>query len=103
MTPFFSIVIPLYNKEPFIEKTIQSVLDQTFKDFEIIIINDGSTDKSLGEVECLNDERISIFTIINQGVSHARNHGIHKAKGHYIAFLDADDYWESEFLTETSF
>lgn len=98
MTPFFSVVIPLYNKEDFIEKTIQSVLDQAIQDFEIIIINDGSTDASLEKVELINDERIAVFTLKNQGVSHARNYGIQKAGGHYIAFLDADDYWEPEFL-----
>ena len=98
MTPFFSVVIPLFNKEHFIEKTIQSVLNQTLQDFEIIIINDGSTDASLEKVELINDDRISVFTTKNLGVSHARNYGIQKAKGHDIAFLDADDYWESEFL-----
>ena len=98
MTPNFSVVIPLYNKESFIGKTIQSVLNQTIQDFEIIIINDGSTDASLEKVGLINDERLAVFTTKNQGVSHARNYGIQKAKGHYIAFLDADDYWEPEFL-----
>lgn len=98
MTPFFSIVIPLYNKEPFIEKTIQSVLNQTIQDFEIIIINDGSTDASQAKVDDIKDDRIVIYTTKNKGVSHARNYGIHKAKGKYIAFLDADDYWSQAYL-----
>jgi len=98
MTPNFSVVIPLYNKEHFIEKTIQSVLNQTIQDFEIIIINDGSTDTSLNKVEKIEDHRISILTTKNQGVSHARNYGISKARANYIAFLDADDYWLENFL-----
>jgi glycosyltransferase involved in cell wall biosynthesis len=98
MTPFFSIVIPLYNKEPFIEKTIQSVLNQTIQDFEIIIINDGSTDASQAKVDDIKDDRIVIYATKNKGVSHARNYGIHKAKGKYIAFLDADDHWSQAYL-----
>lgn len=91
--PLFSIIIPLYNKENFIVKTIESALAQTYQDFEIIIINDGSTDKSLEQVNQIIDSRISIFTIENQGVSHARNFGISKASANYMAFLDADDLW----------
>ncbi|MCX7548180.1 glycosyltransferase family A protein [Xanthomarina sp. F1114] len=91
--PLFSIIIPLYNKENFIVKTVQSALDQTCPDFEIIIINDGSTDSSLKQVKNLTDSRIRIFNIENQGVSHARNFGITKASAEYIAFLDADDLW----------
>ncbi|EGV42621.1 glycosyltransferase family 2 protein [Bizionia argentinensis JUB59] len=91
--PFFSIIIPLYNKEHFIVNTLQSALDQTYSDFEIIIINDGSTDGSLEKINQFTDSRVSIFTIKNQGVSHARNFGISKASANYIAFLDADDLW----------
>ncbi len=91
--PLFSIIIPLYNKEHFIVKTLQSALNQTCKDFEIIIINDGSTDTSLEKIKQISDSRISVFTIENQGVSHARNFGIDKASTEYIAFLDADDLW----------
>ncbi len=70
---FFSIIIPLYNKEKFIENTIQSVLDQTFHDFEIIIVNDGSTDKSEEKVLQFKDDRILYFSKKNEGVSQTRN------------------------------
>ncbi|MDO5970927.1 glycosyltransferase family 2 protein [Flavivirga aquimarina] len=100
MTPFFSVVIPLYNKEGFIEETLKSVLTQSFKYFEIIIVNDGSTDRSEDIVNSFKDFRIKIFTIKNHGASHARNYGIKKASGNYIALLDADDFWyENHLLT----
>ena len=98
--PFFSIVIPLYNKEHYIVNTIQSVLEQSFQDFEIIVVNDGSTDTSLNSLNAFNDSRIQIFTIKNQGVSYARNYGIEKAKANYIAFLDADDLWLNNHLEQ---
>lgn len=98
MKPFFSIIIPLFNKENFISDTISSALNQTFTDFEIIVVNDGSTDNSLGKVEAIKDSRIKLYTIKNQGVSHARNFGINKAKTDYICFLDADDYWYNNHL-----
>lgn len=96
--PFFSIIIPLFNKENFIENTIQSILDQTFQDFEIIIINDGSTDKSEEKVFEFKDSRIKYFSKQNEGVSTARNLGIEKATSNFITFLDADDYWYPDFL-----
>ncbi|KFF06167.1 glycosyltransferase family 2 protein [Flavobacterium reichenbachii] len=95
---FFSIIIPLYNKENFIKNTIQSVLEQTFGDFEIIVINDGSTDKSEEKILQFEDLRISYFSTENNGVSAARNYGITKASASYITFLDADDYWRPIFL-----
>lgn len=95
---FFSVVIPLYNKAAYIENTIKSVLDQTFTDYEIIIINDGSTDESEAVVRRFNDERIQIYNQKNQGASVARNLGIEKAKYNYIAFLDADDLWMPDHL-----
>ncbi len=98
--PFFSIIIPLYNKEKFIEKTIQSALNQTFLDFELIIVNDGSTDGSLELVKVFKDRRIKIYTIPNGGVSKARNFGIQKANANLIALLDADDLWKSSHLEE---
>lgn len=97
--PFFSIIIPLYNKENFIENTIQSVLDQTFQNFEIIVVNDGSTDKSEEKLLQFKDERIHYFYKENEGVSITRNYGIAKAKASYITFLDADDYWYPDFLS----
>ena len=98
--PVFSVVIPLYNKEKYIQNTIKSALNQTFKDFEIIVVNDGSTDSSLAIVKQIEDSRIKIFTIKNGGVSRARNFGIEKAKSDLIAFLDADDLWRNNHLEE---
>jgi glycosyltransferase involved in cell wall biosynthesis len=94
----FSIVIPLYNKANYIENTLKSVLNQTFADYEIIVINDGSTDDSVTKVIGFNDSRIQIYNQKNQGASVARNLGIEKAKYEYIAFLDADDLWISNHL-----
>lgn len=94
----FSIVIPLYNKADYIENTLKSVLNQTFTDYEIIIINDGSTDKSEDIVNGFDDKRIHIYNQKNQGASVARNLGIEKAKYDYIAFLDADDLWMENHL-----
>ncbi|MCA0230352.1 MAG: glycosyltransferase family 2 protein [Bacteroidetes bacterium] len=94
----FLVVIPLYNKENFIKKTLESVLSQTYTQFEIIIVDDGSSDNSLSVVGELIDSRIRIFTQENRGVSAARNFGIEKAKNEYIAFLDADDLWLPDYL-----
>ena len=94
----FSVVIPLYNKELSIGNTIQSVLNQTYQDFEIVVINDGSTDKSLKVVEKINDPRISIINKANGGVSSARNRGIKESNFEWIAFLDGDDLWMENHL-----
>lgn len=94
----FSIVIPLYNKASYIEKTLKSVLNQTFINYEIIVINDGSTDESEGIVLGFNDDRIQLYNQKNQGAAVARNLGIEKAKYNYIAFLDADDLWMENHL-----
>lgn len=93
-----SVVIPLYNKEKQIAYTLQSVYNQTFQDFEIVIIDDGSTDGSVAEVEKFRDSRIRLIHQQNAGVSAARNRGIGEAKGELIAFLDADDEWKPEYL-----
>lgn len=93
MKPLFSIIIPLFNKEKEIQQTLESVLHQSFRDFEVIIINDGSTDKSEQMVNSFTDERILLISTDNKGVSQARNFGINYANGEIIAFLDADDYW----------
>lgn len=98
--PFFSVIIPLFNKEKFIEATLKSVLNQTFIDFEILIINDGSTDNSATIIEGFDDPRIRYFLKENAGVSSARNDGIEKAQSNYISFIDADDYWYPDFLEE---
>jgi len=97
---FFSVIIPLYNKADYIENTLKSVISQTFTDYEIIVINDGSTDKSETLVLGFNDERINIYNQKNQGVSVARNFGIQKSQGKLIAFLDADDFWFPNHLEE---
>ena len=93
-----SVVIPLYNKEKQIAHTLQSVFNQTFQDFEIIIVDDGSTDGSVAEVEKFSDSRIRLIHQKNAGVSAARNRGIEEAKSDLIAFLDADDEWKPEYL-----
>jgi glycosyltransferase involved in cell wall biosynthesis len=98
--PFFSVIIPLYNKEKFIEDTMKSILGQTFGDFEILIVNDGSTDNSGEKIQQFTDERIRYFKKENEGASTARNYGIEKATGTYIAFIDADDYWYPDFLQQ---
>lgn len=95
-----AIVIPLYNKENQIANTLQTVFNQTFQDFEIVIVNDGSTDKSVEEVEKFNDARIRLIHQENAGVSAARNRGIKETKYDLIALLDADDEWKPEYLQE---
>lgn len=96
----FSIVIPLYNKEISISNTIQSIFNQTCQNFEIIVINDGSTDSSAEIVEGLKDSRIRLINQNNQGVSAARNRGIKESKYEWILFLDGDDLWEVNHLEE---
>lgn len=91
-----SVIIPVYNKAPYLEKCLNSVINQTYKGLEILLINDGSTDNSLEICNnyCQKDDRIQLFDQENRGVSAARNLGIEKAKGEWIYFLDADDYLE---------
>ena len=98
----FSVVVPLYNKETHIKRTIDSVLAQTVKDFELIIVDDGSTDQSAFIVKSYTDSRIRLIQQNNSGVSAARNRGIREAKANYIAFLDADDKWEPIYLETIS-
>lgn len=95
-----SIVIPLYNKEKYIIDALQSVINQSYNQFEIIIVNDGSCDNSLQMINSIDDARIRIINIPNSGVSFARNKGISEAKFEWIAFLDADDWWDKTFLSE---
>ena len=92
-TSFFSVVIPLYNKELSIISTIESVLKQTFEDFEIVVVNDGSTDNSASRVKSIENSKIRLINKPNGGVSSARNRGIMEAKSKYIALLDGDDIW----------
>lgn len=93
-----SVIIPLYNKEHFVKATIESVLGQTYSNFELIIVDDGSTDGSSRIVKSFTDSRIRLIAQKNAGVSSARNHGLQVAEGDFIAFLDADDTWRQGFL-----
>ena len=96
--PMFSVIVPLYNKEQYIKKTVSCVLAQTIADFELIIVDDGSTDNGPQYVSEIQDGRIRMLSQGNAGVSAARNHGIREANGKYICFLDADDTWNVDFL-----
>lgn len=97
----FSIVIPLYNKERYIAETLDSVTGQTFSNYEVIVVNDSSTDGSLEIAQAYEtDSRFHVYTVPNGGVSAARNYGIEKACGEYVCFLDADDLWRPEYLQE---
>jgi len=97
--PFFSVIIPLFNKENYIENTLKSVFNQNFNDFEIIIIEDGSTDKSVKKVTPYLSERVTvIYHKENKGLSAARNTGIKSATAEYLVFLDADDLWKPDYL-----
>jgi glycosyltransferase involved in cell wall biosynthesis len=98
--PFFSVVIPLYNKANFIKATLQSLSLQSFKDHEVIIVDDGSTDGSLDTVQHLKKDNYKIIEQANQGVSNARNNGVKAANGEWVAFLDADDLWQPDHLSE---
>lgn len=96
----FSVIIPLYNKAPYVAKAIESVLGQTYRDFEVIVIDDGSTDQSLEVAKTFENKSITIVSQPNSGVSTARNNGVKIAKYPYICFLDADDWWHPTFLEE---
>lgn len=96
--PQISIIIPLYNKENCIRDTLDSVLSQSYEDFEIVVVNDGSKDNSVAVVESMCDSRIRLINKENEGVSKTRNRGIKEAKGEWLLFLDADDTMENGCL-----
>lgn len=104
--PTFSIIIPLYNKELSIGTTLYSCLAQTYTDFEVIVVDDGSTDKSVNVVQNIKDDRIRVVTQSNAGPSAARNRGVKESDGDWVLFLDADDcllpnaLYTFNFLTE---
>ena len=108
--PRFSVVVPLYNKAPYVRKALESIMSQTYSDFELIIVDDGSTDNSLEVVnEYIRDvlcmmsgvcKNVRVIQQKNAGVSAARNNGVKASKGEYVCFLDADDWWEPTFLEE---
>lgn len=93
---FISVIIPTYNREEFLKRAIDSVLNQTFKDFEVILVDDGSTDGTYNLIQ--QYEKITYLKQENLGVSAARNLGLEKASGEFIAFLDSDDEWQSDKL-----
>lgn len=100
-TPTVSVITPFYNSEKFLEETIQSIINQTYPNWELLLINDASKDNSqiIAEKYCAKDNRIKIFKLEkNSGAGVARNTGIQSAKGRYIAFLDADDVWMPQKL-----
>ena len=101
----FSIIIPLYNKASYIQKALESIVAQTYKEWECIIIDDGSTDESAAVARCCiqryqAESKIRILSQPNKGVAAARNNGVKAAHNEYICFLDADDWWEDSFLQE---
>ncbi|WP_333660715.1 glycosyltransferase family 2 protein [Chishuiella changwenlii] len=101
MTPIISIIVPIYNVEEYLEKCIKTILNQTYNDFELLLIDDGSTDNS--EKICaqfLDDGRINYYKKNNGGVSSARNLGLELAKGKYICFIDPDDYVSDNYLED---
>jgi glycosyltransferase involved in cell wall biosynthesis len=99
MSDHVSIIMPVYNAENFITESISSVLNQSFTNFTLIVIDDGSTDSSVSLIKKFNDQRIKLYLIANSGVAAARNFGISKtSNSEYIAFIDADDIWHAEKL-----
>jgi glycosyltransferase involved in cell wall biosynthesis len=96
--PLISVVIPVFNGEKTIKETIDSVLKQTFTDFELIVINDGSQDLTVEVVEKIQDSRIQVYSYQNAGLAASRNRGIDRSTGEYIAFIDADDMWTPDKL-----
>ena len=96
-----SIITPCYNSSQFLKETIASVMNQTFTDWEWLITDDCSSDHSVEIIKSIQDPRIKlILSEENKGAGHARNRSLEKASGRYITFLDADDFWEPEFLNE---
>ncbi|BAY12820.1 glycosyltransferase [Calothrix sp. NIES-2098] len=96
--PQISVIIPAYNSEKTIGQTIESVLNQTFADWELIIINDGSQDSTLDIIAQFQDSRIKVFSYLNAGLPISRNRGLEHAVGKFVSFLDADDLWTSDKL-----
>jgi len=99
-TPLFSVIIPAYNRAKLITRTIDSILAQTFTDFEIVIVDDGSTDDLKKVCDEYNSLKIHYFYQDNAGSNPARNTGIRISRGYYVSFLDSDDTWEKEYLNE---
>lgn len=101
MTSLFSVIMPLYNKAPYVYKAVESVVSQTYKDWELIVVDNGSTDGSGDIVASIPDSRIRTIRLEdNIGPGGARNHGVEKSTAPWICFLDADDWWQPTFLEE---
>jgi glycosyltransferase involved in cell wall biosynthesis len=96
--PTISVIVPVFNGEKTIQRTIHSILNQSFADFELIVINDGSKDLTLLIIDNIKDPRLKIFSYPNAGLSASRNRGVHQAAGEYISFIDADDLWTTDKL-----
>lgn len=96
--PTISVVIPAYNAERTILSTIKSIQQQTFKDLEIVVINDGSSDRTLGLLATVSDKRLKVYSYSNAGLPASRNRGIARSEGEYISFIDADDMWTKDKL-----
>ena len=96
--PLISVIVPVYNGEKTIQKTIESVSNQSFQDLEILVINDGSQDSTLKILEQIPEPRLQVFSYPNAGVAASRNRGISRATGEFIALLDADDLWTADKL-----
>lgn len=94
-----SVIIPTFNRAEFLTRSISSVLNQSYNDLELIIVDDGSTDETKEVVESFKDSRLSFYHKSNGGVSSARNLGVSKAQGEYIAFLDSDDEWQLDKIS----
>jgi glycosyltransferase involved in cell wall biosynthesis len=99
-TPQVSVVVPIYNKEQYLRRAVDSVLAQSFTDFELVLVDDGSTDGSLAVARSYTDPRIRVVCQANGGEGAARNRGIDQARGPMLAFLDGDDAWDPSFLHE---
>jgi len=99
VTPFFSIIMPAYNAASFIETALRSIYRQDCTDYEIIVVNDGSTDSTADVLAHEKDDRLNVFLQKNSGAAAARNKGIREARGKYLAFLDADDVWLPNHLS----
>lgn len=97
MEPLLSIIVPIYNVEQYLERCIESIINQTYKNLEIILVDDGSKDNSgtIADTYASKDNRIKVIHKENGGLSDARNHGLDQAKGKYIIFIDSDDFIDS--------
>ena len=103
MAPTFSVVMPTYNQAEYLKLSLQSVLDRTFRDFDVVVVNNHSTDNTLDVIDQIKDERVKVIDYQNNGViGAARNVGIKATQGPYVAFLDSDDTWKNNKLEKVA-